>query len=117
MYFYPRDNTPGCTIEAIDFSKDKEDFSKANTVILGVSKDNLVDLEGKSLIHMMKNLEIERFKIDENHKEKLINIISLARDSMHEPIPPKLTGSDAIKCEFCYKRKTCFGISDNEEIL
>tara|TARA_Y100000310_G_scaffold343547_1_gene451736 strand:- start:705 stop:1166 length:462 start_codon:yes stop_codon:yes gene_type:complete len=45
LYFYPRDNTPGCTIEAIDFSKDKEDFSKANTVILGVSKDNLVSHE------------------------------------------------------------------------
>ena len=64
-----------------------------------------------------QNLEIERFKIDESYKDKLINIISLARDSMYETIPPKLTGSDAIKCEFCYKRKTCFGINDNEEIL
>lgn len=39
LYFYPRDNTPGCTIEAIDFSKLKDDFKKHNTIILGVSKD------------------------------------------------------------------------------
>ena len=40
LYFYPKDDTPGCTIEAIDFSKFKEQFKKANAVILGVSKDN-----------------------------------------------------------------------------
>ena len=68
-------------------------------------------------IFYTQNLEIERFKIDESYKDKLINIISLARDSMYETIPPKLTGSDAIKCQFCYKRKACFGMNDNEEIL
>jgi len=41
LYFYPKDNTPGCTIEAIDFTKEKSKFSKLNTVILGVSKDDL----------------------------------------------------------------------------
>jgi thioredoxin-dependent peroxiredoxin len=40
LYFYPKDNTPGCTLEAIDFSKLKEDFEKENTVILGISKDS-----------------------------------------------------------------------------
>lgn len=41
LYFYPKDDTPGCTIEAIDFSKDKSWFTENNTVILGVSKDSL----------------------------------------------------------------------------
>jgi len=40
LYFYPKDDTPGCTIEAIDFSKCKEQFKKANAVILGISKDD-----------------------------------------------------------------------------
>ena len=37
VYFYPKDNTPGCTIEAKDFSRDKEEFDKLNTTIIGVS--------------------------------------------------------------------------------
>ncbi len=39
LYFYPKDNTPGCTVEANDFNALLGDFDKANTVILGVSKD------------------------------------------------------------------------------
>ena len=41
LYFYPRDNTPGCTTQSIDFSNARDDFSRANTVILGVSKDSV----------------------------------------------------------------------------
>ena len=40
VYFYPKDDTPGCTVEAIDFSKSKNKFSKLNTKIFGVSKDS-----------------------------------------------------------------------------
>lgn len=39
LYFYPKDDTPGCTIEACNFSSLKQDFDAANTVVLGVSKD------------------------------------------------------------------------------
>ncbi|WP_394237908.1 thioredoxin-dependent thiol peroxidase [Niallia oryzisoli] len=39
LYFYPKDMTPGCTTEACDFRDRHEDFSKVNTVILGVSPD------------------------------------------------------------------------------
>jgi peroxiredoxin Q/BCP len=41
IYFYPRDNTPGCTTEAKDFSKLYKDFKKINCEILGVSKDSI----------------------------------------------------------------------------
>ena len=41
LYFYPKDDTPGCTIEAQDFSKRRKDFEKLDTVILGVSKDSI----------------------------------------------------------------------------
>lgn len=39
MYFYPKDNTPGCTIEARDFNSLKSEFEKLNAEIIGISKD------------------------------------------------------------------------------
>lgn len=41
LYFYPKDNTPGCTREAEAFNLARSRFKKRNTVILGVSRDNL----------------------------------------------------------------------------
>jgi peroxiredoxin Q/BCP len=41
LYFYPKDDTPGCTIEGKDFSALKEQFDATNTAILGVSKDGV----------------------------------------------------------------------------
>lgn len=40
LYFYPKDDTPGCTIQACSFEKDGSDFSDKNTVVIGVSADN-----------------------------------------------------------------------------
>jgi peroxiredoxin Q/BCP len=40
LYFYPRDDTPGCTMEAIDFSDHEEEFVQLKTVVLGVSMDD-----------------------------------------------------------------------------
>src|SRR5689334_24618888 len=40
LYFYPKDDTPGCTLEAIDFSDLEDDFAALNTVVLGVSMDD-----------------------------------------------------------------------------
>jgi peroxiredoxin len=40
LYFYPKDDTPGCTIEANDFTALAADFSALQTVIIGVSKDD-----------------------------------------------------------------------------
>jgi len=39
LYFYPKDNTPGCTKEALDFSENIEEFTKLNTSVVGISKD------------------------------------------------------------------------------
>ena len=41
LYFYPKDNTPGCTKEACAFRDAHPDFTGAETVILGVSKDSV----------------------------------------------------------------------------
>ncbi len=40
LYFYPRDNTPGCTTEACDFTEAAPDFSELDAIILGVSADS-----------------------------------------------------------------------------
>lgn len=40
LYFYPKDDTPGCTIEAIEFSEKEDDFDALKTVVLGVSMDD-----------------------------------------------------------------------------
>ena len=40
LYFYPKDNTPGCTIEALDFTRLEQAFAKLNAVVLGVSPDS-----------------------------------------------------------------------------
>lgn len=37
VYFYPKDNTPGCTVEAIEFSKDLKKFEKLGATIIGIS--------------------------------------------------------------------------------
>jgi peroxiredoxin Q/BCP len=41
LYFYPKDNTPGCTLEAQDFRDRAPQFEAANALILGVSRDTL----------------------------------------------------------------------------
>ena len=41
LYFYPKDNTPGCTTQACDFRDDIFAFNRANAVILGVSVDDV----------------------------------------------------------------------------
>ena len=41
IYFYPKDDAPGCTKEAIDFSSYKRKFEKLNTQVIGISKDSI----------------------------------------------------------------------------
>tara|TARA_R110000772_G_scaffold91796_4_gene188368 strand:- start:115 stop:540 length:426 start_codon:yes stop_codon:yes gene_type:complete len=41
LYFYPRDDTPGCTMEAIEFSADLPSFRQAGAEVYGISRDTL----------------------------------------------------------------------------
>ena len=40
LYFYPKDNTPGCTMQAIEFSDRLDEFTALETVVLGISMDD-----------------------------------------------------------------------------
>ena len=41
VYFYPKDNTPGCTRQACAFAQNYEEFKKLNVVVIGISKDSV----------------------------------------------------------------------------
>ena len=41
LYFYPKDNTSGCTQESVDFKEYHNEFQKQNCVILGISRDSI----------------------------------------------------------------------------
>ena len=46
VYFYPKDNTPGCTVEGTDFRDRHKDFAKAGAIVVGVSRDSVKSHEG-----------------------------------------------------------------------
>lgn len=41
LYFYPKDDTPGCTTEALDFTRAEAAFAEAQTLVVGISKDSV----------------------------------------------------------------------------
>jgi len=59
LYFYPKDDTPGCTLEAVDFSAKKSAFNLVNGRILGVSKDTVAKHD-KFDMYGRKYMGIER---------------------------------------------------------
>lgn len=42
LYFYPKDDTPGCTTEAIEFSDLEDEFGRSNCKVIGISKDDCI---------------------------------------------------------------------------
>ena len=86
LYFYPKDDTAGCTIEALEFTDLAEDFDQADAVVLGVSKDNCVshaafrDKHGLS-VQLLADIEgelCEQFDVwreKEAHGEKKMGIL------------------------------------------
>ena len=66
LYFYPKDDTPGCTIESRDFSKLNNLITKKNTLVLGVSKDSI-----KSHLKFIKKYKL-KFNLLSDEKLSLI---------------------------------------------
>ena len=57
LYFYPKDDTPGCTLESKDFSKLNSMINKKNTIVLGISNDSMEShLEFKKKYKLKFNL-------------------------------------------------------------
>jgi peroxiredoxin Q/BCP len=73
LYFYPKDNTPGCTQEGGDFRDLSERFAALNTVVFGVSRDSLKMHEG------FKSRQAFPFELLSDHDETLCGLFDVIR--------------------------------------
>jgi peroxiredoxin Q/BCP len=78
LYFYPRDGTPGCTIQAIDFSDREQEFAKLDTVVFGISRDDVLshaafrDEQGLS-VQLLADPEAQVCKLYDVVVEKIVD--------------------------------------------
>jgi peroxiredoxin Q/BCP len=78
LYFYPRDGTPGCTIQAIGFSDRENEFTKLDTIVFGVSRDDVLshqafrDEHGLT-VELLADTEAEVCKLYEVIQQKLVD--------------------------------------------
>ena len=74
LYFYPKDNTPGCTVEGQGFRDRHNDFRKAKTVILGVSRDSLKSHE------KFKDAQCFPFELLSDEDEQLCRLFDVIKE-------------------------------------
>ncbi|MBI2970706.1 MAG: peroxiredoxin [Gammaproteobacteria bacterium] len=74
LYFYPKDSTPGCTREGLDFRDNIRKFRAANTVVLGVSRDSIKSHES------FKEKQEFPFDLLSDSDEKLCNQFGVIRE-------------------------------------
>jgi peroxiredoxin Q/BCP len=74
LYFYPKDATPGCTIEGCDFRDHEKDFSLLNATIMGVSRDSLSSHEK---FKTAQNLSFELISDTEETLCQLFDVIKM----------------------------------------
>ena len=76
LYFYPKDNTPGCTTEAMQFRDKHADFKKAGAVVFGVSRDNMASHD-----KFKANLELP-FELIADTEEKLCHMFGVVKNKI-----------------------------------
>ena len=76
LYFYPKDNTPGCTTEAMQFRDKYNDFVKAGAVVYGVSRDNLKSHDG-----FKEKLELP-FQLIADTEEKMCHMFGVVKNKI-----------------------------------
>ncbi len=76
LYFYPKDNTPGCTTEAQQFSEKYKDFVKAGAAVFGVSRDNM-----KSHDEFKEKLELP-FELIADTEEKMCHMFGVVKNKI-----------------------------------
>ncbi len=76
LYFYPKDHTPGCTTEAMQFRDMHQEFVKAGATIFGVSRDNLASHD-----KFKENLELP-FDLIADTEEKLCHMFGVVKNKI-----------------------------------
>lgn len=76
LYFYPKDNTPGCTTEAMQFRDKYKEFVKAGAVVFGVSRDNM-----RSHDSFKEKLELP-FELIADTEEKMCHMFGVVKNKI-----------------------------------
>jgi len=76
LYFYPKDNTPGCTTEAMQFRDKYKDFVKAGAAVYGVSRDNM-----KSHDDFKEKLDLP-FELIADTEEKMCHMFGVVKNKI-----------------------------------
>ncbi len=76
LYFYPKDGTPGCTTEAMQFRDRYKDFTKAGAVVFGVSRDNMASHD-----KFKQSLELP-FDLIADTEEKLCHMFGVVKNKI-----------------------------------
>ena len=76
LYFYPKDHTPGCTTEAMQFRDKYKDFVKAGATVFGVSRDNM-----KSHDDFKSKLELP-FELIADTEEKMCHMFGVVKNKI-----------------------------------
>jgi thioredoxin-dependent peroxiredoxin len=76
LYFYPKDHTPGCTTEAMQFRDRHKDFQKAGAVVFGVSRDNMTSHD-----KFKQNLELP-YELIADTEEKLCHMFGVVKNKI-----------------------------------
>ena len=76
LYFYPKDHTPGCTTEAMQFRDQHKEFVKAGAVVFGVSRDNMASHD-----KFKQNLELP-FELIADTEEKLCHMFGVVKNKI-----------------------------------
>ena len=76
LYFYPKDNTPGCTTEAMQFRDRYQDFVKAGATVFGVSRDNM-----RSHDDFKSKLELP-FELIADTEEKMCHMFGVVKNKI-----------------------------------
>ena len=76
LYFYPKDNTPGCTTEAMQFRDHHKQFLEAGAVVFGVSRDNMTSHD-----KFKQNLELP-FELIADTEEKLCHMFGVVKNKI-----------------------------------
>jgi peroxiredoxin Q/BCP len=78
LYFYPKDGTPGCTLQAIGFSDRENEFEKLDTIVFGVSRDDVLshqafrDEHGLT-VNLLADTEQEVCRLYDVIEEKIVD--------------------------------------------
>ena len=76
LFFYPKDHTPGCTTEAMQFRDLHEDFLKSGAVVFGISRDNMASHE-----KFRQNLELP-YELIADTEEKLCHMFGVVKNKI-----------------------------------